>query len=109
MLKFTRAQIALLPTSNKTVKLILPNGTSVAADFTRTAAFPYFHGPQLVRWIKRCDQVGQHFLVVAVDEKAAPRVGRRPIAPVDPPIEREAQFAQLGVRIFRPPSWGLDQ
>lgn len=53
MLKFTRAQAAQLPTTNTTVRMLLPDGTSVAADFTSTAAFPYFHGPQLVRWIKR--------------------------------------------------------
>jgi hypothetical protein len=68
MLKFTRAQAALLPRSNETVRLVLPDGTAVTADFTATAAFPYLHGPPLVRWIKRllAFGAGQNVRVVEV-------------------------------------------
>jgi len=94
MLKFTRTQAALLPTSNTTVKLVLPDGTSVAADFTATAAFPYFHGPQLVRWIKRwlafgagqdvqVAEVGRGRLIVSL-------VGV-PVAPAPPPEKRRVR------------------
>jgi hypothetical protein len=94
MLKFTRAQSELLPTSDTTVRMVLPDGTSVMADFTATAAFPYFHGPQLVRWIKRWLDFGS-----GQDVKVA-EVGRGhlimglvgvPVAPAPAPEKRRVR------------------
>jgi hypothetical protein len=74
MLEFTRAQATFLPATNQAVELVMPDGTVLPAAYTSTAAFPYFHGPQLVRWIKRWLTFGEGQAVTVTEPTRGPLV-----------------------------------
>lgn len=52
-IRFAAGQSGQLPGGDLSTQMLMPDGTVVEARFTSTAAFPYFAGPELVRWIKK--------------------------------------------------------
>lgn len=52
-IRFARGESARLPGTDMVLPLLMPDGMTLSAEFTSTAAFPYIRGPELVRWIKK--------------------------------------------------------
>ena len=52
-IRFARGERARLPRADVMMPLRMPDGVTLSAEFTSTAAFPYIRGPELVRWIKK--------------------------------------------------------
>ena len=61
-----------LPATSQHIDLLMPDGLTVRAHYTATAAFPYMAGPQLVRWIKKWFAYGTGRDVVIVDRRSGP-------------------------------------